>query len=90
MHLPHSLDMLILFHYVVYRTAVYSKPAAQLQLSGPTSGEEPISMLDDGLDHAHNLKGQGGHHLCNVPEKHKERRSRHLGTPGMSERTTAS
>ena len=32
----------------------------------PTSREEPISMLDNGLNDANNLQGHGGHHLRNV------------------------
>lgn len=37
----------------------------------PTSREEPISVLDDRLNDANNLKGQGGHHLCHVAETEK-------------------
>lgn len=32
----------------------------------PTSREEPVSMLDNGLNDANNLQGQGGHHLRHV------------------------
>lgn len=31
-----------------------------------TSGEEPVGVLDDGLDDAHDLQGDGGHHLGDV------------------------
>lgn len=31
-----------------------------------TSGEEPVGVLDDGLDDADDLQGNGGHHLRDV------------------------
>lgn len=31
-----------------------------------TSGEEPVGVLDDGLDDADDLQGNRGHHLCDV------------------------
>lgn len=30
-------------------------------------------MLDDGLDDANNLQGNGGHHLCDVPAGPEQR-----------------
>lgn len=31
-----------------------------------TSREEPVGVLDDGLDDADDLQGDCGHHLCDV------------------------
>ena len=31
-----------------------------------TSGEEPVGVLDDGLNHAYDLQGHRGHHLRHV------------------------
>lgn len=38
----------------------------------PTSREEPVSVLDDGLNDANNLQRHGGHHLCHVPGKNRQ------------------
>lgn len=38
-----------------------------LVLSLLTSREEPVGVLDDGLDDADDLQGNCRHHLCDVP-----------------------
>lgn len=44
-----------------------------LLVSSPlTSREEPVGVLDDGLDDADDLQGNRGHHLCDVTAADRE------------------
>lgn len=44
-----------------------SRPIPTHHGAQPTSREEPVGVLDERLDDAHNLQGDGRHHLCDIP-----------------------
>ena len=62
--LPHKKSCTFLKQTI----ATVIEPPFQEHLSraGLTSGEEPVGVLDDGLDDAHDLQRHRGHHLRDV------------------------
>ena len=48
-------------------------PSLPQQMPPRTPREEPVCMLDDGLDDPNNLQGNGGHHLRDVPAGPEQR-----------------
>lgn len=58
------------FHFVKKSWWIFLKPGCfrvKLTKCFLTSGEEPVGVLDDGLDDADDLQGNCRHHLCDVP-----------------------